>query len=288
MKKLLTLTIISTLLLTGCLFSKNQDQEIIWENDLLQEIQTDTHIYYAYKDGRHLDQGNQFVPDPLNKKFNSKKAKKAPITTITPDEDYIIYMGQNDLMAFNILDGGTYSLMELPEKTEEFQWDKNELIFETSKEKYFLEINMGEIESTKIIKLNDSKMENLTYETPEQIEMTESPQDAVFYVALEWTGGPAGAPVLNLETGQPMEFEENDIYINSEGYDKIKESTKEQEFLPNHLKISANITLNPDASGTIALPPGPDGEIPTKDYTAVQINELYDVLAVNQWGDKPE
>ncbi|MBT6068783.1 hypothetical protein HOG48_03435, partial [Candidatus Peregrinibacteria bacterium] len=118
------------------------------------------------------------------------------------------------------------------------------------------------------------------------------PQDAVFYVALEWTGGPAGAPVLNLETDRPLEFKGGDIYLNDEAYDTVDAMVLEKgETSSSTIKIAANITIQPEKTGEILLPPiGGDGfpEFEHRDYTAVQINELYDVLAVNQWGDKPE
>ncbi len=133
----------------------------------------------------------------------------------------------------------------------------------------------------------------LTYETPETLEMNTEAQDAVFHVSFGWTGGPAGAPVLDLESGRPIKFNGSDIYLDDyDAYDMVDEMVLEKgETASSYIKIAANITLIPDSEGSEMLPPEEDGGDPIfqpSGYTAVKINKLYDVLAVNQWGEKPE
>lgn len=134
---------------------------------------------------------------------------------------------------------------------------------------------------------------DLTYDTKEQFELNLEPQDAVFYVSFGWDGGPAGAPVLNLESGRPVEYEGTDIYLDDESYEKVDQWIQAQTEPLGSLtfKVSANVTLLPDASGDIMLPPETDDGEPvfeSRGYVALQINELHGVLPVDNFGRKPE
>lgn len=131
----------------------------------------------------------------------------------------------------------------------------------------------------------------LTYETPQQLELATGAQDAVFYVTFGWVGGPAGAPVIDLESGRPIEMNGDDVYLDDAAYtttEKLMETKNELE--SNIVKVSANVDLLPDTTGEIMLPPSEDDGAPiieSRGYTALRINEIYDVLAVDKWGRKP-
>jgi|GEM_PF-3701290 len=133
--------------------------------------------------------------------------------------------------------------------------------------------------------------QEFTYETSESFELHTNAQDAVFYIAMDWTGGPAGIPVINIENRRPYEYEGTDIYVeDSESYDKIDAMVQEKSQYSSYVKVSANVTLVPDASGDVMLPPEGDSDEPafeSSGYAALYINELYDVLAVDKFGRKP-
>ena len=126
----------------------------------------------------------------------------------------------------------------------------------------------------------------LTYTTPERFELTTESQDAVFYVAFGWTGGPAGSPVINLKTGRPRELNGQDIYIDSDGAENIKVMAKEKGVYSNIVKVSAKIQLSEGASGSVAIPPGPDGELPKRSYVEAEIIELYGTLPSDRFGNE--
>lgn len=175
--------------------------------------------------------------------------------------------------------------------TDAFKWiDENTIQYPS----YDLEKATNFLETIKLLTTDNMQIpeENLTYETPEQFELTTEPQDAVFHVGLGWTGGPAGAPILNLETGRPYKYKtEGEIYLDDTSLElaEVKYQEKREKGTSwGYMKVSANIQLVPGASGTTSTPPLNDGDAPiSKGYTALHINKLYDVLPVDMYGDKP-
>lgn len=135
--------------------------------------------------------------------------------------------------------------------------------------------------------MQNQNTQELTYDTPEQFELTTKPQDAVFFVAFGWVGGPAGDPIIDMETKRPLEMEGKTIFLDDDSWEELSKMAEEKNAFSTYMKVSANITLSTDASGNIILPPmEEDGGMPvvkSREYVSAHINQLNDVLPTDQW-----
>ena len=119
----------------------------------------------------------------------------------------------------------------------------------------------------------------LSEQTLEKIVLTEQSQDAVFRIRTGWTGGMGSFPIMD-EENRPQQYNDLAIYLDDVQAQKILEDNK----MPGCwvgtplIKISANITLEPQMGTNYSIPPDDNGKQPTESYYSAKINKIYEVL----------
>jgi hypothetical protein len=75
-----------------------------------------------------------------------------------------------------------------------------------------------------VLMKNNSKDNRQVPNLPaEKLEMTEKKQDAVFFIAHEWTGGYGSAPIIDLNTSLAKRYNDKPIYLQESKVAEVKE-----------------------------------------------------------------
>lgn len=108
--------------------------------------------------------------------------------------------------------------------------------------------------------------------TEEKFLFTTEPQDAVFNIAIGWTGGMGSMPVLDIKTGRPKALNGSSIYFDESYRDKVRAKLPSCIVGEPNIVVSANITLTSRRDVNSSIPDAPE-----ETYYEAVVNKLNDI-----------